>query len=196
MNFSNCVHLCVDMQRMFAEDTDWHVETLAGVLPAIEALTEPFPERTVFTRFVPPVAAGEAEGSWREYYRAWPNMLRERLAPEMVDLVPSLQRFVPPAAVIDKPVYSPWWSGALHRQLQARGVDTLVITGGETEVCVLSTLMGAIDLGYHVVLPKDAVCSSAAETHAAMLSIYDSRFGIQLTACTTQEVLDQWRREG
>jgi hypothetical protein len=27
----------------------------------------------------------------------------------------------------------------------------------------------------------------------AMLSIYDSRFGIQLTACTTQEVLDQWR---
>ena len=193
MNFSRCVHLCVDMQRMFAENTDWHVEALGDVLPAVEALTEPHAERTIFTRFIPPVTPEEASGSWQRYYEAWPNMLRGRLAPEMVDLVPSLQRFVPPAGVIDKAVYSPWWSGMLHQQLQSYGVDTLVITGGETEVCVLSTLMGAIDLGYHVVLPKDAVCSSAAETHAAMLSVYDSRFGIQLTACTTQDVLDQWR---
>ncbi|MDB5621880.1 MAG: isochorismatase hydrolase [Devosia sp.] len=193
MDFSRCVHLCVDMQRMFAEDTDWHVDALADVLPAVEALTAPHPARTVFTRFIPPAKAEEASGSWQGYYQAWPNMLRERLAPEMIELVPSLQRFVPPARVIDKAVYSPWWSGSLHQRLQAEGINTLVITGGETEVCVLSTVMGAIDLGYHVVLPKDAVCSSAAETHVAMLSIYDSRFGIQLTACTTQEVLDQWR---
>lgn len=77
--------------------------------------------------------------------------------------------------------------------LSSAGIDTLVVTGGETDVCVLATVMGAIDRGYRVVLPSDAIYGSADETHDAMSSIYRSRFGQQLTVCTTQDVLDHWR---
>ena len=189
---STRVHLCVDMQRMFAEATPWHVETMAATLPAVEALVERDPEATVFTRFIPPPPEA-VRGAWVDYYAAWPQMAGDRVPPELLELSPALTRLAPRAQVIDKPVLSPWWSGELHRHLQARGADTLVITGGETEVCVLATVMGAIDLGYHIILPTDALCSSAASCHSAMLSIYESRFGSHLETSTTNDILDQWR---
>jgi nicotinamidase-related amidase len=48
---ARAVHLCVDMQTLFAERTDWHVPWLERVLPAVTRLAEAHPERTVFTRF-------------------------------------------------------------------------------------------------------------------------------------------------
>ncbi|MNL73144.1 hypothetical protein D3C87_1985620 [compost metagenome] len=53
--------------------------------------------------------------------------------------------------------------------------------------------MGAIDHGFRVVLPTDAVFSSADETHDAMLRIFESRFALQLVTCTTQDLLDDLR---
>ncbi|MBY3300986.1 cysteine hydrolase, partial [Rhizobium laguerreae] len=46
-------HLCVDVQRMFAEDTPWHVPWMARVSPQIEELAGRHPSRTIFTRFLP-----------------------------------------------------------------------------------------------------------------------------------------------
>jgi nicotinamidase-related amidase len=40
----------------------------------------------------------------------------------------------------------------------------MVITGTETDVCVLATVLGAIDFGYWVVLAIDALCSSSDAT--------------------------------
>jgi nicotinamidase-related amidase len=54
---------------------------------------------------------------------------------------------VPPARTLDKHVYSPWTGSDLHLQLPNVGIDTVIITGGETDVCVLSTMLGAIDWG-------------------------------------------------
>lgn len=48
------VHLCIDMQTLFAERTDWHVPWFERVLPAVARPTEARRARTVFTRFVPP----------------------------------------------------------------------------------------------------------------------------------------------
>jgi nicotinamidase-related amidase len=36
----NTVHLCIDMQTLFAERTDWHVPWLERVLPAVLRLAE------------------------------------------------------------------------------------------------------------------------------------------------------------
>ena len=44
----SAVHLCVDMQRMFAEGTEWKMPWLERVLPNIIAITSAHPERTVF----------------------------------------------------------------------------------------------------------------------------------------------------
>jgi nicotinamidase-related amidase len=71
-------------------------------------------------------------------------------------------------------------------------IDSLVITGGETDVCVLATVLGAVDRGFRVVLVTDAVCSSADETHDALMELYRSRFSEQIEAVTMKEVLDGW----
>lgn len=190
---TSSVHLCVDMQRMFAEPTEWHAPWLEGVLPAIEAIVEARPARTIFTRFIPPASAEEAHGAWQRYYRKWSSMTRDRLAPELLDLVPTLARHVPPAGLIDKHVYSPWFTPDLISTLRAAGADSVIVTGGETDVCVATTVLGAIDHGFRVILPTDAVFGSADETHDAMLRIFGSRFGQQLTTCATQDLLDELR---
>ena len=48
------VHLCIDMQNVFAETTPWHTPWMARVLPAIEEIAGRHPGQTVFTRFIPP----------------------------------------------------------------------------------------------------------------------------------------------
>ena len=77
-------------------------------------------------------------------------------------------------------------------QLRDAGIDTLLITGGETDVCVLATMLGAIDWGFRVILVTDALCSSADETHDAMMNIYLNRFGVQVETVTTGTLLESW----
>ncbi|WP_373622426.1 cysteine hydrolase family protein [Methylobacterium sp. OAE515] len=188
-----CVHLCVDMQRMFAEPTDWQTTWMPRVLPHVRRIAEAHPERTIFTRFIPAARPGEGRGTWATYSERWADMTRERLAPEMIDLVPELARLVPPAEVVDKTVYSPWLETGLDAHLQARGVDTLIVTGAETDVCVLAAVLGGVDLGYRIVLATDGLCSSCDEAHDALLLMYRMRYGHQVETMTTAEILDRWR---
>jgi nicotinamidase-related amidase len=160
------VHLCVDMQRMFAEGTEWKMPWLDRVLPNILSITPPTQN---FTRFIPArKKPGQGVGMWRHYYERWGSMTIDQLGAEMIELVPDLAKFVPPARTYDKHVYSPWTGSNLHQQLRSAGSDTVIITGGETDVCVLATMLGAIDWGFRIILVTDALCSSVDETHDAI----------------------------
>jgi nicotinamidase-related amidase len=189
-----CWHLCVDMQRMFAEDTPWQVPWMQRVREPVARLAAARPEQTVFTRFVPPRTPGEAQGGWRDYYEKWTAMTREKLGDERVDILPELRALVPPATVIDKPIYSPWLDGRLHAFFRQRDVDTLIISGGETDVCVLAAVTGAVDLGYRIVLLRDAICSSSDATHDASLALFGSRFSSQIRLADVDEALASWRK--
>jgi nicotinamidase-related amidase len=129
----------------------------------------------------------------RHYYERWDSMTIDQLGPEMIGLVPELAKFAPPARLVDKYVYSPWTGSDLHQQLRSAGVDTVIITGGETDVCVLATMLGAIDWGFRVILVTDALCSSADETHDAMMNVYTNRFGEQVETVTTVTLLESWQ---
>lgn len=189
IELGNWRHLCIDMQRLFAEDTPWHVAWMNGVLPQVEEVSGRFPKRTIFTRFVPPVHARDMRGTWQDYYAKWWMLTREHLPSELVELVPSLAKLAPPATIFDKRTYSPWFEGGLHAALVHEEVETLVITGGETDVCVLAAVLGAIDLGYRVVLLSDGVCSGEDGTHDASLKLLGDRFSVQLDLQTTEEFL-------
>ena len=165
---------------------------LARVLPNIIAITASHPERTLFTRFIPASKPGQGAGMWRHYYERWASMTTQEIGPEMTGLVPELAQFVPPGRIFDKHVYSPWTGSDLHAQLGAAGVDTIIITGGETDVCVLATALGAIDWGFRVILVTDALCSSADHTHDAMMNVYMNRFGEQVECVTTKTMLESW----
>jgi nicotinamidase-related amidase len=184
-------HLCIDMQRMFNEETAWNVPWMANVSDQVEELAERFTAETVFTRFVPPRNASQMPGAWQTYYEKWEQMTLDHMPDELVDLVPRLRRFVPPARVFDKRTYSPWIEGRLHQALSRDGVDTLIITGGETDVCVLATVLGAIDLGYRIIIPRDAVCSGADTTHDSTLELLEKRFSVQIEVASTEELLSR-----
>jgi nicotinamidase-related amidase len=57
-------HLCIDMQTMFAERTDWHVLWMQRVLSAVQRLAQARTDRTVVTRFIPPEHPKQMKGTW------------------------------------------------------------------------------------------------------------------------------------
>ncbi|MFH5924236.1 cysteine hydrolase family protein [Roseomonas xinghualingensis] len=190
---ASCAHLCIDMQNIFAGKTEWHTPWMERVLPVVERIANHNPERTIFTRFIPATRPGEGRGTWRRYYERWADMTLEALPPGMIDLVPSLARLVPPARVLDKKHYSPWVRPELDAMLREDGIDTLVISGAETDVCVLAAVLGAVDRGYRIIIPTDALCSSSDRTHDALLTLYRERYGQQVETITTDELLEAWR---
>ncbi|WP_257623441.1 cysteine hydrolase family protein [Rhizobium sp. B21/90] len=160
------------------------------VLPQVLKIVSRYPEQTVFTRFIPPQTAAEAPGMWKDYYEKWSMMTRDHIDAELLQLLPEFDQFAPPARVFDKMVYSPWVDGRLHSHLQGSRVSRLVVSGGDTDVCVLSAILGAIDLGYEILLLSDAICSGADETHDASLKLLGDRFSVQLAIMTTEQFLD------
>ena len=110
--------------------------------------------------------ASGRRGMWQAYYSKWHEVTREKLDPALIELMPSLKRFVPPAAVMDKAVYSAFAQGDLGARLQTGHADTLIITGSETDVCVLASVLGAVDRGYRVIVARNAFRISRARTKA------------------------------
>lgn len=78
------------------------------------------------------------------------------------------------------------------RLLSRRPTTTLIVTGVETDVCVLASVLGAVDRGFRTIIAADAVCSSADETHDAMLAFYSTRFSEQIELAETAEILENW----
>jgi nicotinamidase-related amidase len=165
---------------------------MTRVLPVVRALAERQAERTIFTRFIPPRRAEDARGSWRRYFDRWRDLTLERVDRRLLDLVPPLAALAPPAACVDKGEYSPFAAPELRELLRRRHIDSLVISGAETDVCVLAAVMDAIDLGYRVVLATDAICSSSDETHDALLSLYRRRFSEQIETADSETILSCW----
>ena len=186
------IHLCVDMQNIFAEDTPWHTPWMKRVLPVVSAIAERHAARTIFTRFIPPAEPEQLPGAWRGYWERWRELTTSRIDPRLVELVEPLQRFVPPASVLDKPFYSPFHGTSLAQTLRELGADALVISGAETDMCVLAAVLDAVDLGLRVVLPIDALCSSSDEKHDALLALYRDRFSQQIETADTQTILSCW----
>ena len=83
----------------------------------------------------------------------------------------------------------------LLQRLRDRQSDTLVVSGGETDMCVLATILGAVDLGFRTVLVRDAVCSSSDESHESMLELFGSRYGQHVEVGTREMVSELWRVE-
>jgi nicotinamidase-related amidase len=187
------VHLCIDMQRLFGEETEWHTPGVADVTPAILRIARHAPERAIYTRFRAPERIEQAKGQWQTYYRRWQSVLADRNEPGLYDLVPELRPFVPPGLLLDKYGYSAFDAPELEPMLERLGATTLILTGVETDVCVLATLLGAIDRGHRVVLVEDAIASGNPASHAATLAHVIPRFDRQVEVTDTASLLEYWQ---
>jgi nicotinamidase-related amidase len=192
---ADAVHLAVDMQNIFARGGVWETPWMERVLPSIVDITARHAARTVFTRFITPEHADQRPGRWRRYFHKWQCATRAVLPPSQLELVPALARFVPPAAMIDKPAYSAFTGSALASLLSDKGVTTLVVTGAETDVCVLATVLDAVDRGFRVVVVEDALCSSFDAGHDALMTLYRNRFAEQIELINSEELKLLWRAD-
>lgn len=189
----DAVHLCIDMQNIFAPGGLWQTPWMERVLPTIVEMVSRHQPRTIFTRFITPKTPEDRPGQWQHYFRRWHQATRDHLPPSALELVPALARYVPPLRIVDKPAYSAFSNPALASLLVELGIGTVVISGAETDVCVLSTVLSAVDLGFRVVLVEDAVCSSSDVGHDALMTMYRTRFHGQVDLVTSEELAERWR---
>lgn len=73
--------------------------------------------------------------------------------------------------VILKPTASSFYRTDLEEQLRARGIDTLIVTGGSTSGCVRATVVDAHARGFKINIPEEAVFDRGEAAHA--LSLFD-----------------------
>jgi len=80
--------------------------------------------------------------------------------------------------VIDKPGKGAFFATDLHEILRHRRIDTLLVCGVTTEVCVHTTVREANDRGFRCVVPGDCCASYFPEFHAAGLAMIKAQGGI------------------
>ncbi len=90
----------------------------------------------------PPVTAG-----------SWEGAVIDELAP------------VPDDYIVPKYRWSAFFSTYLDLALRTRGVRTIVLVGGSTDVGIASTAFDARDLDYHTVVVRDACTYHEADNH-------------------------------
>ncbi len=89
----------------------------------------------------------------------------------------------PGAAEIVSPkrAYGAFDGTGLDEQLQALGVDEVVICGQHTHICVRHSSYGALVRGYRVTVPRDAVCAFEGVDEDDALDYLVMAYGATLT---------------
>jgi len=82
------------------------------------------------------------------------------LKPESTDIILPKRRF------------SAFFKTDLDQTLRVLGVDTIVVTGITTEVCVLMTVMDGLSHDFSVILVEDCSASRSKEFHQGCLNLY------------------------
>jgi nicotinamidase-related amidase len=80
--------------------------------------------------------------------------------------------------VIDKPGKGAFFATMLDDELKRRGIDTLLVCGVTTEVCVNTTVREANDRGYRCVVLSDCCASYFPQFHDIGLQMIKAQGGI------------------
>ncbi len=189
----DAVHVVIDMQRLFAEDTGWQVALLPEIVPTILRLVGHCRHRSLYTRFVTPPSLAAARGVWRSFYGHWPQVTQDRLAAGLLDLVAPLAEGVTPAQLIDKEGFSAYSGPCFQHALGSLDARTLVLSGVETDVCVLATALEAVDRGHRVVIAADAVTSFSPAGHRAVLDHVLPRYEHMIDVAAADDIIAAWQ---
>ena len=75
---------------------------------------------------------------------------------------------------MDKRHYSAFSGTDLDIRLRERHVDTVILTGVLTDICVLHTAVDAYNLGYQIEVVEPAVASLTPENHQFALKSFQA----------------------
>lgn len=191
-----CALLLIDLQRDFLDPRGYaaraglDVERLRGVIVPAQALREAARDsgmRIIYTREghrpdladCPAAKRARSRSAGAEIGARGPLgrlLVRGEYGHDLID------EFTPreDEPVLDKPGYSAFHQTDLDQLLRVAGIETLIVAGVTTEVCVHSTVRSAIDRGYRCITVRDACAASQPELQApalAMLAVEGGIFG-------------------
>ncbi len=92
---------------------------------------------------------------------------------EVVDELPVEESDI----VIPKRRYSGFFQTTLDLTLRERGIDTVIVTGVVTNICVRSTVHDAFFLRYKVLVPEDLVMATSLNAQEVTLYDIDTHYG-------------------
>ncbi len=98
-----------------------------------------------------------------------------KLGSEAVAIDPVLEPKAQELVVV-KRFPSAFFGTDLHKELRARRIDTIVISGCTTSVCVRATAIDAMQHSYHAIVAEEAVGDFNAALHAVHLRDLDARY--------------------
>lgn len=107
------------------------------------------------------------------------------------------QAFCPPIeprdedVVIIKHRYGAFVNTKLDQILRSNGIQSLILAGVMTDVCVDSTAREALDRDYYVVIPEDCTATNDANHKKASLEILGTFFG---TVTNSKDIISAWQR--
>jgi len=121
-----------------------------------------------------------------------PALLTLAAGSRWVEIDPRLEPR-PGEAVVRKLFASAFFGTPLASLLVAQQVDGLIVTGASTSGCVRATAVDALQHGYRVVVPREAVGDRNAEAHEANLYDIDAKYGDVLPVADVLEHLENSR---
>lgn len=196
--------LIVDMQRGFVDPGQaMEVPPARETVPVIRALLEGFRGKrlpVVFSEFTyspaVPLLVGELHP---EHRPAPPDGPRGFGAPSSSCLegdpsAVTIDALAPRAdeLVVRKRWYDAFAGTELDGALRARGVTSLVITGTMTDICVLSTVVGAFNREYRVSVVEDGVATLWPDIQRATLDIVARAFGRVVQSREVLDTISSW----
>ena len=185
--------IVVDMQNDFVRvGAPLEVPDARETIEVNQRLLGWFRERrrpVVFTRFIAgpeptlmwkwsPVIAPPTCCCWPGFMRTYPDIEGERECIAVIDELEPL----PGEQQVDKYGYNAFHRTRLTDLLRANSVDTVVITGTVTQICVEDTARGAFHEGFQAAVVADAVSSYAPELHRASLQTLAMKYGRVVTS--------------
>ena len=82
----------------------------------------------------------------------------------------------------DEPVLTKLFASALfdtplNGRLRGAGCDTVIVVGASTSGCVRATVVDALQYGFRVLVPREAVADRSEDAHRASLVDIDAKYG-------------------
>jgi nicotinate phosphoribosyltransferase len=109
---------------------------------------------------------------------------------EEAEIVPELADY--PETTVAKQHFSAFSGTNLDQLLQQLHVDTLVVCGVCTDICVLHTVADARDRGYVVEVPGNCVASFDEKNHAFALGHMEKVLGVTITSESVRPPTPEW----
>ena len=202
IDLARTAHLVVDLQNGFMEPgAPVEVPCAREIVPAVNAISAAVRQAGGVNVFLRMTTTPDSLQSWSNWFRYFHNPastagMLEAFAPEAHHwrLWPELD--VQDADIkVDKTRFGAFVPGAskLHEVLQARGIDTLIITGTLTNCCCESTARDAMQMNYQVIFVADGNATNNDAEHNATLNAMMALFA---DVMTTDEVVGVLARPG